>query len=1232
MHVSEGQSGTGNWVWKNQAYNDWDIADRSSILWIQGKPGSGKSTLSKQILGKLQMKHSVKSHAEIFNESSTSADSEKTNNLQHRLQRNTEARGDTTIIAGFFYNRRGGQTETKHAQMLHSLLFQVLQQDSRLFTSFQEVYRNLRENSGNMVSWSYDDLRTIFSNLMTFDKFPLRIYFVVDAIDESDEGERAGTLSLLSNACSESAPCIIKSIIASRSSPDIRMIFEDPKDCYQIVLENENRRDIEKVVEAGLVPIKEALGSCSSDFQFVYSYLIENSHGVFLWVVLVMRKVRQYVRDGATGDGIKMRLKDIPEDLYSFYSDIIKKLKARDKYDIAEAIDMLTWASFTARPLEVREFGDAIAISAASEIEHLDITVLKGKRYRNPDHLRKGIKSRSGGLLEVTIPKTPEHFSSKVQPQDSAGTEIVQLLHQTVKDFLLTEENTAPFNANVAHGDRVIASVCTRYLVLSLSYTNFPEDIVKETEYWELPDYECFVRHLEEDRPLLNYALSCLPLHLNRLRRRKDPAQKTLLKSLQQIQEQPEKYCSCLLALWLGHYGYASPAMQQMDYARNFVNTTLVTASKHGFTGMVKSTIEAKASVDGFDEKNASSPLVAAAKSGRCEVAKILIENGATLDLSLEARGTALHAAIAAGDISMVKLLLMRGASTGARDSGESSALTAAANAENHDIVKLLTDMGADISARDERGWTALHRVVGEGKKGMVELLVASGVPANALTNDGLTALHLAEANQDGEMINVLLEQERVDANAKDWDGRTPLSRAVENEHKAMVELLLEQERVDPNAKDYDGRTPLLRAVENEYKAMVELLLEQERVDPNAKDNNGRTALLRAVENGREVMVELLLEQERVDANAEDWGGRTALLRAVENGREAMVELLLERERVNPNVKDKDGRTALLRAVENGGETVVELLLEQEQVDPNIKDKDGRTALLRAVENEHEAMVELLLKQERVDLNVKDNDGRAPLSWAAGNGHETVVKLLLEKAVDIESNDNYGRTPLWWAAGNGREAVAKLLLEKAVNIDSKDTSYGRTPLSRAAGNGHKAVVKLLLEKAVDVDSKDIDGRTPLSRAVWSGYEMVVKLLLEKAVDVDSKDINGQTPLTRASRSGHEAVVRLLLKKAVDIDSKDKDGRTSLSWAAGNGHEAVVRLLLKKAVDVDSKDTSYGRTPLSRAAGSGHAAVVKLLLKKAVDVDSKDIYGETPLSRAAQNKHEVVVKLLKLKAQ
>ncbi|KAI9855814.1 MAG: hypothetical protein M1813_009623 [Trichoglossum hirsutum] len=1131
-NASEGQDDTGDWIRKSPVYEDWDVTNRSSILWIQGKPGSGKSTLLKRILKKLQIEHGVKGQAEVFHDSSTPGHSGAACSINLRAQANADARENKTIIAAFFYNRRGGQTETGHAQMLQSLLFQVLQQDVKLFTSFRETYRRLRDNTGNTIRWSFEDLKAIFLVIL---KLPLRAYLIIDALDESDEAERDEILSLLPNDCSETTSKV-KSIVASRPSLDIKRILEDVKDCHKIVVENENLDDIRKVVDAGLAPVVKTLDPCSSEFRLVHSYLTNNSHGVFLWVELVIRKVEQYVRAGATSEGIMRRLKDTPEDLYPFYADIVRQLKARDVYDIAEANDMLAWASSAARPLNLLEFGDAIAVSAISDLEPLDGCILGKKRYLNPENLRKGIENRSGGLLEITTPRTVSrerysNYHSKDYSRDLADIEIVQLLHQTVKDFLLTEENAAPFTGYVAQGDRLIIKASVRYLELSLSPASFPEGVAKEVERWELKDYERFVNYLA-DRPLLNYVLSCLPHHFESLG--ESPAQESLIRFLQRIQEQPQLYSWCFLALWSVEHGYTSTPIQQVASGRSFVNSTLVTAVRLGLTGVVTLTIAAGSAVNDFDEKNAASPLLAAAKFGRCDVAQILIENGASLDLSWGLHGAALHAAIAAGDINMVRFLLTRGASIGTRDSDESSALTAAARTENHEILMLLTEMGADISARDERGWTALHRVVNEEKIATVELLLASGVPPNALTNDGLTALHLAVAKQDENMVGVLLDQGQIDPDVMDKAGQTPLSRAVVYGQMKIIKLMLNQVRVNPNAANGDGQTALHLAVAKRDDDMVAALLQHERINPNVTDASGRTPLLMASESGYKAAALLLLGRGGVDPNFRDKYDKTPLLKAAQNGHKPIVQILLKRDDVDSSSQDKDGRTALSWAAEGGHESVVQLMLERINIDTETRDKNSRTPLWWAAERGHKAVAQLLLERGNVSPNSKDRDGRTALSCAAEGGHKSLVQLLLEQdGVDPDSQDGDGRTPLWWAAENGHEAVVELLLERDdVTPDPKDTD-NRTALCCAAENGHETVVRIFLERDdVQPGFEDKHNRSPLWWAAENGHDGIVRLLLKcHNVSVGSRDERGMTPMWCAKQHGHEAVL-WLLKRAV----------------------------------------------------------------------------------------------------
>lgn len=46
--IQEAEIGTNEWVWHHPLYKQWEQAN-SGILWVEGKPGSGKSVLAKSI-------------------------------------------------------------------------------------------------------------------------------------------------------------------------------------------------------------------------------------------------------------------------------------------------------------------------------------------------------------------------------------------------------------------------------------------------------------------------------------------------------------------------------------------------------------------------------------------------------------------------------------------------------------------------------------------------------------------------------------------------------------------------------------------------------------------------------------------------------------------------------------------------------------------------------------------------------------------------------------------------------------------------------------------------------------------------------------------------------------------------------------------------------------------------------------------------------------------------------
>ena len=111
MHLRRNQIGpaqpnTYEWIWEHSRYNKWfstEDGERSSMLWIQGKPECGKSTLARMVRISL-------APGGIHDESYTTADSEVygSNTGLKPDWRSTVYDGvSRDICADYFYSSRG---------------------------------------------------------------------------------------------------------------------------------------------------------------------------------------------------------------------------------------------------------------------------------------------------------------------------------------------------------------------------------------------------------------------------------------------------------------------------------------------------------------------------------------------------------------------------------------------------------------------------------------------------------------------------------------------------------------------------------------------------------------------------------------------------------------------------------------------------------------------------------------------------------------------------------------------------------------------------------------------------------------------------------------------------------------------------------------------------------------------------------------------------------------------
>jgi hypothetical protein len=106
---------------------------------------------------------------------------------------------------------------------------------------------------------------------------------------------------------------------------------------------------------------------------------------------------------------------------------------------------------------------------------------------------------------------------------------------------------------------------------------------------------------------------------------------------------------------------------------------------------------------------------------------------------------TPLHYAAENGHIEIARLLLQNGADVNVRSNGVSTPLHCSAWNGHVDILHLLVKNGADLEAQSNNGIRALHRAAFNGYLPFIQELISRyHVDINARDNDGTTALRVA--------------------------------------------------------------------------------------------------------------------------------------------------------------------------------------------------------------------------------------------------------------------------------------------------------------------------------------------------------------------------------------------------------------------------------------------------------------------------------------------------------
>ena len=208
-------------------------------------------------------------------------------------------------------------------------------------------------------------------------------------------------------------------------------------------------------------------------------------------------------------------------------------------------------------------------------------------------------------------------------------------------------------------------------------------------------------------------------------------------------------------------------------------------AIRAGDHAQVITLLAADPSLASAKDGNGLSAFAAAKYSQRNEIAALLLESGAELDIFTASMAgaerrlvkllsserdlakayshdgwTPLHLASFFNQPAASETLLAYGADVHARsrNSSANTALHAAAAGRSLHSVRILLEHGADVNARQEGGWTALHAASQNGDVEMARLLIASGADVQARAANNQSALDLALTKGHEAVVNLLDE------------------------------------------------------------------------------------------------------------------------------------------------------------------------------------------------------------------------------------------------------------------------------------------------------------------------------------------------------------------------------------------------------------------------------------------------------------------------------------------
>lgn len=418
--IEKAYSETFDWIFQggSSQFPDW-LSHRSGIFWITGKTASGKSTM---------MKHIFQSP------------------LTQELLR-PWAKSEVFASAAFFFWNSGSALERSQKGLLRSLLYMVLKQQPSLLAVVLPSRWALLHNSlttptlglkPELEPWGLKELKDAFTELIKQDLVRLKLFFLVDGLDEYD-GDPEDITELFREISSSSN---VKAVVSSRWLKTFAGSF---KDCPTLALHACTEDAMKRFVAGTLQENPSFKLHTKSDSHLanqIIHRISNRAEGVFLWAKLTISLTIRGFKAGNSLEAINTNIISIPhqltklggefqaldetwEDLEfgNLYGHLWEEIPQDDRSGASQILQIMA-AMRTVRKGSQDEDDDtepltliALALADGDIQEAVRAKVGPWELYdiqRRSDSMANGLRLELSGFIEIQI--SDDHDSAPINP------------------------------------------------------------------------------------------------------------------------------------------------------------------------------------------------------------------------------------------------------------------------------------------------------------------------------------------------------------------------------------------------------------------------------------------------------------------------------------------------------------------------------------------------------------------------------------------------------------------------------------------------------------------------------------------------------------------------------------------------------------------------------------------------------------------------------------------------